>query len=172
LKQPSSANILSVKSTKLRKGTVPRTIASAVVACITPERCGLENLLSALVSKASGGGPSYKIMPRAKKVAPSTKKRIILSMGALVAVSSEGTQESSPHDRAPEILSKAGPRSQSPEPQDRSPMTSGPRSIPKVCLPIAMSVGAAGASTGYLRSLKVVCICVKKRLLILGCCLF
>jgi hypothetical protein len=111
LKQPSSANILSVKSTKLRKGTVPRTIASAVVACITPKRCGLENLLSALVSKASGGGPSYKIMPRAKKVAPSTKKRIILSIGALVAVSSEGTQESSPHDRAPEILSKGGPRS-------------------------------------------------------------
>jgi hypothetical protein len=42
-------------------------------------------------------------------------------------------------------------------------MTSVLRSNPEVSLPIAASIGASGASTGCLRLLKTVCICVVKR---------
>jgi hypothetical protein len=42
-------------------------------------------------------------------------------------------------------------------------MTSGSRFNPKVSLPIATSVGVAGASTCHLRFLKTVCVCVVKR---------
>jgi hypothetical protein len=46
----------------------------------------------------------------------------------------------------------------------QSPMTLVPRSNPKVSLPNVSSVGTAGASTGYLRFLKTVFICVVERL--------
>jgi hypothetical protein len=161
-KRPSSTDILPVRAAKLSKGTIPRTIASAAVACITFEMHGSENLLSTSGSKAGGRGPGCKTVPGSRKAIPSIKKHIIPAIGALATVSSEGTQESSPHDQVLEVQSKAGPHSQSLEPQAQSLATSGLRSIPEVSLPIAMSVGAAGASTGYLRSLKTVCILLKR----------
>jgi hypothetical protein len=56
-----------------------------------------------------------------------------------------------------------GLRGRSLELRVRSLMTSGSRFNPKVSLPIATYVGVAGASTGYLRFLKTVCVCVVKR---------
>jgi hypothetical protein len=42
-------------------------------------------------------------------------------------------------------------------------MTSGLRSNPEVSIPVAAFVGTAGTSTGYLRFVKTVCVCVGKR---------
>jgi hypothetical protein len=75
---------------------------------IKPEVCGSVNLFSASGSKADGRDPDSKAMPGAKKAAPSVKKRIILTIGALATISSEGAQESSPHDQVPEVQSKVG----------------------------------------------------------------
>jgi hypothetical protein len=38
-----------------------------------------------------------------KKVAPSAKKCIVTTIRALATISSEGSQESSPHNQAPEV---------------------------------------------------------------------
>jgi hypothetical protein len=84
---------------------------------ITPETRGSENFLNASGSKEGGRGPGFKTVP-GMKVAPSTQKCIVLTIGALAAISPKGTQESSLHDQAPEVQSKASPRSQSTEPQD------------------------------------------------------
>jgi hypothetical protein len=86
-------------------------------------------------------------MPGAK-AAPSAKKCIIPAIGALAALSSLGTKESSLHDQAPKVQSKADPRGPSAEPQARSATTSGPRPAPEVSLPIIPSVGTTGASKG------------------------
>jgi hypothetical protein len=48
-------------------------------------------------------GAGYKTVPRAKKAAPSAKKRIVPAIGALAAISLVGTQESSLHDQVPEV---------------------------------------------------------------------
>jgi hypothetical protein len=42
-------------------------------------------------------------------------------------------------------------------------MTSGPRPNPEVSIPVTISVGATGASTGYLRFVKGTRVCVGKR---------
>jgi hypothetical protein len=97
------------------------------------------------VLKAVGGAQA--VMPRGK-AAPSAKKRIVSSIGALVALSSEGTEESSSHDQEPEVQSKADPHGSSAEPQVRSATNSGPRPTPEVSLPIIPSASAAGASIG------------------------
>jgi hypothetical protein len=110
------------------------------------EMRGSKNLLDASGSKADGRGLGCKTVPGAK-AAPSAKKCIILAIGALAAISLEGSQESSPHDQAPDVQLKAGPHSQSVKPQAQSLMTTGLRPIPEVSLPIATSVGTVGAST-------------------------
>jgi hypothetical protein len=109
-KRPSGATVVPAQSVKLSKGIVPRAIASAAATRITPKLSGPGNLLDASGSRAGDGGLSCTTMPGTKKGATSTKKRIILAIGALAAISSEGTQESSPHDEAPKIQLKAGPR--------------------------------------------------------------
>jgi hypothetical protein len=86
----------------------PHAIASVIVERITPETCNSIHLFYASGSKAGGRGPGSKSIPGAKKIAPSIKKRIVPAIGALAAISSEGTQESSSHDQAPEVQSKAG----------------------------------------------------------------
>jgi hypothetical protein len=75
---------------------------------IAPDSHGSLNLIGALCSKASGRGLGSKTMPRAKKIAPSAKKCIVPAIGDLATMSSEETQESSPHDQSPEVQSKAG----------------------------------------------------------------
>jgi hypothetical protein len=101
-----------MKSVKLSKGIIPHAIASAAMVRITPEVCGSANLSSALGSKAGGRDLGFKSMPGAKKAAPSTKKRIVSAIGVLAAIYSEGNQESSPHDQAPEVQSKVDLRDQ------------------------------------------------------------
>jgi hypothetical protein len=101
-KRPSGVDILSAKSTKLSKGTIPRVVASAATAHIMPEMRISE--ISTETGGAKGGErcPSYKTMLGAK-ASPAPKKHIVLAIGALVALSSDGTEESSPHDRALEV---------------------------------------------------------------------
>jgi hypothetical protein len=146
-KRPSGMNILSAKSVKLSKGIVPCTIASTAT-------CDPENLHRASGCRAIDAGPSSRATHGTKKAAPSTKKCIVLAIGALAVISLKGTQESLQHDQVPEVQSKAGPHGQYVEPQARSPMSLWPRPIPNVSLPISTSVGAGGASTGHLRFLK------------------
>jgi hypothetical protein len=99
LKWPLNADILPARSVKLSKGIVHHTIASVAATRITLRASG---------SKTSGRDPGSKTMLRVKKAALSAKKRIILAIGALAMISSEGTQESSPHDQAPKVQSKTG----------------------------------------------------------------
>jgi hypothetical protein len=108
-KRPSGMNFLSTKYAKLSKGIMPRAIASVAATRIMPETRGPENFLKALGSRANNGGSSYRATPGTKKAAPSTKKCIVPAIGALAGISSDGTQESSPHYQAPEVQSKAGP---------------------------------------------------------------
>jgi hypothetical protein len=124
LRWPSDADIMAAKSMKLSKGIVPCTIASVVAVRITPKACSLVNSFGASGSNISGrdpgskiGGrdPSSKTVPEAKKATPSAKKPIIPVIGDLAMISSEWTQESKPHDQAPEVLLKAGLHGRSPE---------------------------------------------------------
>jgi hypothetical protein len=90
-KRPSSADILLAKSTKLSKGTIPHAVASAATTRILNVSTG--------AGGAKGGErrPGYKTM-LGGKATPSTKKRIIPAIGALAALSSDGTEESSRHE--------------------------------------------------------------------------
>jgi hypothetical protein len=96
-KWPSNADIPLAKAVKLSKGTIPHVVASAAAARIIPVKCISE--VSTGTGGAKGGErrPSSKNVPGAK-VAPYAKKRIILTIGALAALSSNGTEESSLHD--------------------------------------------------------------------------
>jgi hypothetical protein len=53
-------------------------------------------------------GAGSRTVTRVKKTTPSAKKHIVMAIGALAAISSEGTQESSLHDQALEVQSKEG----------------------------------------------------------------
>jgi hypothetical protein len=94
LKWPSGVAILPAKSMKLSKGTIPHAIASAATARIMLETRSSANLLGASGSKVGGRAPGYETVPGGKKVVPSAKKRIVLAIGALATISSEGAQES------------------------------------------------------------------------------
>jgi hypothetical protein len=148
LKWSSNTDDSSARSAKLSKGVVPHTIASAAAARITPVACGLTNVLNA---------PGSKIVSGAKKVAPFAKKCIVSAIGALAMISTEGTQESSPHDQALEVQLKAELCGRSSELRVQSLTTSVPRSNPETFLHIAASLGAAGASTGCLELLEIAC---------------
>jgi hypothetical protein len=116
LKWPSGADIPPAMFAKLSKGTVPRAIASTATAHILPEKRISEVSAGAGGAKGDGRHPGCKIMPGVK-AAPSAKKRIVPAIGALAALSLEGTEESSLHDQVPEVQSKADPRGPSVEPQ-------------------------------------------------------
>jgi hypothetical protein len=103
LKWSSDADISSAKSVKLSKNIVPHAIASAVATCITPEARGSKNVSGTLGCTTGGGGPYSKAIPGAKKATTSTKKCIILAIGALAEISSKGTQESPPHGQASDV---------------------------------------------------------------------
>jgi hypothetical protein len=81
---------------KLSKNTIPRAIASMATMHVTLEEPGSKNVSGALGSKAGEGGPSPKIIVGAKKATTSIKEYNV-TIGALANISSEGTQESSPH---------------------------------------------------------------------------
>jgi hypothetical protein len=136
----------AAKSVKLSKGTVAHAIASAAMTRIMPEMRVSKVFTDVAGAKSGGRCPGCKIVPGAK-AAPSAKKCIVPAIGVLVALSLEGTEEYSTHNQAPEVQLKADPHDSSVEPHARSATTSGPRPAPKVSLPIAPSVGAAGAST-------------------------
>jgi hypothetical protein len=74
--------------------------------------------VSAGTGGAKGGGRRLgcKTVPEAK-AGPSAKKRIVPAIGALAALSSDGTEESSLHDRALVVQSKADHRGPLAEPQ-------------------------------------------------------
>jgi hypothetical protein len=81
-----------------------------VVALVAAARIMPEMRIVEVLTVAGGawGGEKrlgYKTVPRVK-VAPSAKKHIILAIEALAALSSDGTEESSLHDQAPEVQSK------------------------------------------------------------------
>jgi hypothetical protein len=101
---------------KLSKGTIPRVITLATATRIMPETCISE--VSAGAGGAKGGGrlPGCKTVP-GTKAAPSAKKCIIPAIRALAALSSEGTEESSPHDQTTKVQSKADLCGPSAEPQ-------------------------------------------------------
>jgi hypothetical protein len=80
------------------------------------ETCVLEVLVCTRGAKGDEKRQSSKYIPKTK-VAPSAKKHIVLGIGALAALSSDGIAESLPHDRVPEVQSKADPRGPSTEPQ-------------------------------------------------------
>jgi hypothetical protein len=83
---PSGVDILLAKSVKLSKGTIPRVIASAAAACIMPVTRVSEFSGGTGGAKGDGGHPGCTTLPRVK-AAPSTKKRIIPAIGALVELS-------------------------------------------------------------------------------------
>jgi hypothetical protein len=124
-KWPLGADIMPAKSTKLSKGTIPHAVAWVAVARIMPETCILEVSTGAGGAKGSERRLGYKTMPRAK-IAPSTKKHLVPAIEALATLSSDGTEDSSPHDRVPEVQSKANPRGSSSEHQARSTIKLGP----------------------------------------------
>jgi hypothetical protein len=75
---------------------------------------------------------------------------------ALVEISLEESQESSPHGQAlramaPEVQSRSEPRGQSLKPHGQSPMASVPRPNPEDSLHIMAPLGAGRVSTGCLR---------------------
>jgi hypothetical protein len=135
LKWSSDADISSAKFVKLSKSIVPHAISSAAAARITLEMHSLKSVSSASGSKAGGGGLGSLTVPRAKKAAPSAKKCIVPAIGALAAISSEGTQELSPHGQAHEVQSRVEPRGRSSEPRVQSVTTSVLRSNPEASLP-------------------------------------
>jgi hypothetical protein len=124
-KRPLGAVIVPTKSAKLSKCTVPHAIASVAVARIMPGARISEVLVGVDGAKRSGKSLGFKTVSEAK-AAPSAKKHIIPAIGALAALSSDGTEESSPHDQAPEVQSKVDPHGPSMEPQARSATISGP----------------------------------------------
>jgi hypothetical protein len=76
------------------QGYHTHAIASAATARIMLETRSSANLLGASGSKVGGRAPGYETVPGGKKVVPSAKKRIVLAIGALATISSEGAQES------------------------------------------------------------------------------
>jgi hypothetical protein len=115
LKWPLGADIPPAMFAKLSKGTVPRAIASTATAHIMLETRISEVSAGAGGAKGDGRHLGCKIRPSAK-AAPSAKKCIVPAIGALAALSSEGTEESL-HDQAPEVQLKADPHGPSAEPQ-------------------------------------------------------
>jgi hypothetical protein len=93
-KQPSGGDALSVKLAKLSKGVVPRAIALTAAVCVMPKTHILDVSVGAGGVKGGKKHQSSKLVPRTK-VAPSAKKRIFPVIGALVALSSDGSAESS-----------------------------------------------------------------------------
>jgi hypothetical protein len=92
----------------------------------------------------------------AKKATTSVRKRIIPTIGVLAEISSEESQESSPHGQAfrasaPKVQSRSEACGQSSEPRGRSPTASVLRSNPEASLHIMAPLGAGGVSTGCLR---------------------
>jgi hypothetical protein len=62
-----------------------------------PEAFSSKSVSDTSGSKADGGHPGSKTVAGAKKATTSIKKCIVLAIGALAEISSEGTQESMPH---------------------------------------------------------------------------
>jgi hypothetical protein len=96
-KKSLDVDIASAKSAELSKNTIPRAIASTVTARITLEASGPKNVSGSSGSKASGGGSCSKTAAGAKKAITSAKKCIVPTIGGLAEISSEESQESSPH---------------------------------------------------------------------------
>jgi hypothetical protein len=91
-KRPSGATIVPAKFLKLSKSIIPRIIALVAAACTMPELHCSGNLLGASGYRAGDVGLSCTTVPGMKKAATSAKKCIVLAIGALAAISSEGTQ--------------------------------------------------------------------------------
>jgi hypothetical protein len=73
---------------------------------------------------------------------------IVAVIGALAALSSDGSTESSPNDQALEVQLRADPRGPLTEPHARFAAASGLQPTPKASLWVVPSADAAGASTG------------------------
>jgi hypothetical protein len=86
-----------VKSLKLSKKIVPRTIATATAVHATLEAPGPKSAAGALGYKIVGGTSSSKPAAGAKKAFAPVKKRRVPVIGAMVGASLEESQESSPH---------------------------------------------------------------------------
>jgi hypothetical protein len=74
-------------------------IASAAAARVMLETRILDVLIGTGDAKGGEKHQSSKLVPRTK-AAPSAKKRIVSAIGALVALSSDGSMKSSPNDQA------------------------------------------------------------------------
>jgi hypothetical protein len=86
-------------------------------------------------AKSDGGRPCYTTLGEAK-AAPFPKKRIVTAIEALAlaALSSDGSEGSSPHDLTPEVQSKMDPHDPSLELKARSATRSVPRPTPEASL--------------------------------------
>jgi hypothetical protein len=107
----------------------------------------LDVLVGAGGAKGGEKRRSSKLVPRTK-VAPSAKKCIIPAIGALAALTSYGSAESSSNDLAPEVQLREDPRGSSTEPHAQSAAASGPQHAPEASLRVVPSTGTAGASIG------------------------
>jgi hypothetical protein len=121
-------------------------IASAAVARVMSKTHILNVSVGAGGAKGGEKRQSSKLVPRTK-VAPSAKKRIILTIGALTALSSDGSAKSLPNDQVAEVQLRADPRGPSTEPHARSAAPSGLQPALEASLQVVPSAGAARAST-------------------------
>jgi hypothetical protein len=100
-------------------------------------------------SKSTGGTLSLKATVGAKKAAMPVKKCCVPMIGAMDGISSEESQESSPHGQA--VRASAAKIESRPEPHRQFPMASVLRPNPEASLHIAAPLGAGEVSTGCLR---------------------
>jgi hypothetical protein len=147
LKQLPSQDVLLVKSMKLSKGVIPLAIALAAVTRVMPETRVLDVSVGAGGAKGGKKSRRSKLVPRTK-VAHSTKKRIIPTIVALVALSSDGRAESLPNDQASEVQLRVDPQGPSTEPHARSAAALGPQPALKASLRVVPSTGIGRASIG------------------------
>jgi hypothetical protein len=107
-------------------------------------------------SKAGRDGLGSKTAAGVKKATTSAKKHIVPAIGALAKISSEESQESSPHGQAfrasaPEVQSRLEPYGKSSEPHCKSPVASVPGPDPEASLGIAAPLRAGSVSIGCLK---------------------
>jgi hypothetical protein len=153
LKQSSNTNVASVKSVKLSKKTLPRAITSGAAAYGTLGLFGSKNAPGASVPGAGGGVSGSKAVAGflvskatsgAKKAAAPSNKHHIPMVGAMAELSSEESQESSPHGQAVQISALkivSEPRVQSPGASRPRPDS---RALPKIVAPLGVGGGSAG----------------------------
>jgi hypothetical protein len=167
VKQPSDANVASLKSAKLSKKTIPRTIASTTAAHGTLMASRLKTALGASDPVAAGGASGFKVTggglvskgaAGSKKAIVPIKKHLVSLIGPMARASSEESQDSSLCDQtiqtvAPEIPLRSKPHGQ-------SPPASVLRANPLAVLQTTTPFGVGRASISFCRLSAIAFVCV------------